>query len=90
MHKYLFFMVFLTVLTLGMGACGPDNVAECEAAQAALDDAYEACELEPISLDCPSFADKSGDCTDFFSRIADSATCTEDGDIDYDSSGVCV
>jgi len=79
----------LVALAWGAG-CGPDNVGECEKAETALTDAYDQCSVDyTTDLQCDTYADYQGDCTEYFSTLASSAECGEDDVVTYDNTGPC-
>lgn len=78
---------------VGVGAgCGADNVAACKEYVQARNDAYEACEMRDrmINADetCPDTLNDGIDCTDYYTRLADSFECTA-GEVTWDASGSC-
>jgi len=85
----------LATLSLGafalgmMTACGPDNRGSCDAAQEALDKAYEDCGIDTnTDFSCETYDDYPGDCTAYFDGVADSAKC-EDDTVTFDYGDTC-
>jgi len=74
-------------------ACdGPDNVGACEAAQAEIIEAYEACAVDradETSLGCEQYANTIYNCTDYFNGAANSAVCDEEGNVSWTYGEAC-
>lgn len=88
--KKILAVAALGCAALAIAACGPDNVGACEEAQTALDDAYTACEIDTnIDLSCSSLEDSTLDCTAYYQGVTDSATCNDDGTVDFDYGDAC-
>ena len=86
----------LATLSLGafalgvMTACGPDNRGSCDAAQTALDDAYAECDIDTnVDLSCETYDDYPGDCTAYLDKVAETATCEDDGTVDFEYGEAC-
>ena len=73
-----------------MTACGPDNVGACTEAETALNDAAEECDLDAnYDLSCESLDGSSADCTAYYSEVTDTATCADDGTVDFEYGDAC-
>jgi len=84
-------LCFGFMVVAGSTACGPDNEASCNEAEAALIAAYEDCDVDnanQTSLECDLYAETSADCSDHFGRVEETAKC-EDGTVTFEYGDAC-
>lgn len=77
MHKLLSGFALL-ILASALAGCGPDNQGSCQAAEDALNAAYEECGYDEdarLDLSCEGYANTTADCTQYFETVAETATC---------------
>lgn len=83
-------LVMLALCT--SAACGRDNETACQNYVDAANRAYAECNdsarLDPDET-CPEGLNASRDCTEYYDRLAESASCESDGSVTFDATGEC-
>ncbi len=83
-------LIVISALTTALCACGPDNQAYCEEAQADIVAAYDECgdTTDDIDLQCELYADTASDCSEHFSTISNTVMC-ENGVVTFEYGSAC-